>query len=524
MTFYEAAVEVLREAGRPLHYKKITEISIRRELLSHVGKTPEITMGARLEIEASKPVGETLLVRVRPGIYSLRDGADAADSSQTIRPRGYVESPIEDEGDDETPAVEGASAEPSEAKPTAEGGADGDQAAGEGGGRRRRRRGRRGGRGRGKDGAEGGDGSEGADADGGDGADGDVDGAESDSSPDPGESEAPTPVAAAPGPTPAQAGNRNEGRTPRADRGERSDRGERGDRAERGDRGDRQRGGRSQHATAEAAPPAAPETLSNEPRALHEAGDIARAIVDILRTSSDRSMHARGLAAELAQRRVAGLGKLGPSALREHIEFANARRTRIGRPPLFEEVRPNQWALAVASGNNLAVSYAALDSWQDRHREALSRTLLDRVNGLNPDQLVSIVGLTLDRLQYRGLTVHEPVGDELVTISGTAPRALTSARVAVRVARPGSVVTREKVSALRGALHLYQATEAAYVSLSGFEPAAQSEAQVANLAPIELVSAERFIEHMLAASVGVSTFHVDVRYIDESLFRDLHGG
>ncbi len=27
MTFYEAAVEVLREAGRPLHYKKIAEIA-----------------------------------------------------------------------------------------------------------------------------------------------------------------------------------------------------------------------------------------------------------------------------------------------------------------------------------------------------------------------------------------------------------------------------------------------------------------------------------------------------------------
>ncbi|MCC6877871.1 MAG: winged helix-turn-helix domain-containing protein, partial [Sandaracinaceae bacterium] len=44
MTFTEAAVEVLRLIGRPLHYKKITEIAIARNLLSHVGKSPDMTM------------------------------------------------------------------------------------------------------------------------------------------------------------------------------------------------------------------------------------------------------------------------------------------------------------------------------------------------------------------------------------------------------------------------------------------------------------------------------------------------
>ena len=49
MTFTEAAAEVLRIAGKPLHYKEITELAIEKNLLSHVGKSPEVTMGARLE-------------------------------------------------------------------------------------------------------------------------------------------------------------------------------------------------------------------------------------------------------------------------------------------------------------------------------------------------------------------------------------------------------------------------------------------------------------------------------------------
>ena len=48
MTFTEAAEEVLRIAGKPLHYKEITELAIEKNLLSHVGKSPEVTMGSRL--------------------------------------------------------------------------------------------------------------------------------------------------------------------------------------------------------------------------------------------------------------------------------------------------------------------------------------------------------------------------------------------------------------------------------------------------------------------------------------------
>ncbi|MCG3175030.1 MAG: Octanoyltransferase [Myxococcota bacterium] len=73
MTFTDAAVEVLLEAGRPLHYKKIAEIAVRKNLLSHVGKSPEAVMGARLEALMQRPGDKRLLVEVKPGIYSLDD-------------------------------------------------------------------------------------------------------------------------------------------------------------------------------------------------------------------------------------------------------------------------------------------------------------------------------------------------------------------------------------------------------------------------------------------------------------------
>jgi hypothetical protein len=73
MTFIEAAAEVLRKAGKPLHYKEITELAIANNLLSHVGKTPEVTMSHRLTSAIKKDDNEIPIVKVKPGVFALRE-------------------------------------------------------------------------------------------------------------------------------------------------------------------------------------------------------------------------------------------------------------------------------------------------------------------------------------------------------------------------------------------------------------------------------------------------------------------
>ena len=77
MTFTEAAAQVLRLVGKPLHYKEITDVAIEKNLLSHVGKSPEVTMGARLAALVKKGDKENPLVRVKPGVFALREWDDA---------------------------------------------------------------------------------------------------------------------------------------------------------------------------------------------------------------------------------------------------------------------------------------------------------------------------------------------------------------------------------------------------------------------------------------------------------------
>jgi len=70
MTFLEAAFEVLRWEGRPLHYKELTERSLTKKLLTFVGRTPEVTMQTQLTAAVKKAPGNPF-VRVKPGVFGL---------------------------------------------------------------------------------------------------------------------------------------------------------------------------------------------------------------------------------------------------------------------------------------------------------------------------------------------------------------------------------------------------------------------------------------------------------------------
>jgi hypothetical protein len=71
MTFTEAAVEVLRRAGRPLHFKEIADLAVQENLLSHVGQDPEVTMGQRLAAMAKREEDRKVVAVAPDGTFAL---------------------------------------------------------------------------------------------------------------------------------------------------------------------------------------------------------------------------------------------------------------------------------------------------------------------------------------------------------------------------------------------------------------------------------------------------------------------
>src|SRR3954469_10460272 len=73
MTFTEAAVEVLRRTGKPLHFKEIAEVALKENLLSHVGQDPELTMGQRLAAMAKRDEDRKVVAVTPDGTFALHE-------------------------------------------------------------------------------------------------------------------------------------------------------------------------------------------------------------------------------------------------------------------------------------------------------------------------------------------------------------------------------------------------------------------------------------------------------------------
>ena len=73
MNIQDAAVQILKDAGKPLHAKEITERITEAGLCVPKGETPEATVSARLYSEIKKHGNQSIFVKVEPRTFFLRD-------------------------------------------------------------------------------------------------------------------------------------------------------------------------------------------------------------------------------------------------------------------------------------------------------------------------------------------------------------------------------------------------------------------------------------------------------------------
>lgn len=72
MKFLDAAYEILKQAGTPLHYVEITKLALSGGLLETQGQTPEASMGSRLYVDTKRP--DSRFSRVKRNIFGLVEG------------------------------------------------------------------------------------------------------------------------------------------------------------------------------------------------------------------------------------------------------------------------------------------------------------------------------------------------------------------------------------------------------------------------------------------------------------------
>ena len=541
MTFTEAAAEVLRIAGKPLHYKEITELAIEKNLLSHVGKSPEVTMGARLAALLKKEDKTNPIVRVKPGVFALRewdgkkgrkkagsaaaeeeavdsnddgndtegveinaldveaatrgetaradvdaDGDDDDDEPLIVSGEDALRTELaasgaelfDDEDDDDQPIL---GAGPSSTNDVP-GGAAG--AAGEGGRRRRRRRRRRGGR----------DGEE---------------------------------RAAGPRSSAGAAGTNGEAIQPHAIVSVESDSQIDTSRdplapAPRPMVRDRQQIMAGGAPTGIDIPPGESEDLSGR--------ELADATVMIL-SGFDRSqgpVQVRSAVEALLRRgRLGGDAQSATAQLTAALRADNLRRSANGQRPRFrfgggaQRVALTDWSLSSDLVRLEAEAIAAVE----RYREAARRTILRKLQELPGHALIELALLGLERVGVTNLrTVRRagaPGGE--AHFSAVHRTGTDEIRTAVVIRKDGREIGRERVSDLRGALHHYGPASAGWLLTTGQVLSGAREEAAAPAAPVALFDGIALCRMLEENDVGVIRTRHTTAIPDLELFETLRG-
>ena len=540
MTFTEAAEAVLRKINKPLHYKKITEIAIEDNLLSHVGKTPEVTMSTRLATLAKKDRGDAAIVRIKPGVFGLRVWGPAAvaaaadepegeeitdpaiaetDESADIAPGSESDRAEEreraqrvaaasqlfpEEADDdlpvfaERPAPAGAAAPasgPSAPRPAANGTAvEGDRE----GGRRRRRRRRRG---RGTD---------------------RVDGATGTSEPwtvEPPEGAAETDEA-------------GDDLLPDEDDNGSDDNGGDGLRVSEGSSsasGEESAGEGGQPRTERREPREPREHREpREPIRLEETGrDAADLVVSLLARRDDRTaVSLRNLAEEASRAgRMAGDANMLASTLAAAVRVDGARREAKGERSRMRlaggRVSLVDWSLGTDVVRAESDALAAIE----RLRDAARRQVLRKLNELPQAGFVEILVMLLEKLGISSLRNQRrpglPQGE--IHLAGIARRAGEEIKIAA-VLKRGGEIGRERVIEVRGSLHHYGPAQAAWIVTSGnVLSGARDEAAQTGAAPVTLVDSTALGRLLDEHAVGIRHARVALPYVDLDLMESLRG-
>ena len=492
MTFTEAAAEVLRIAGKPLHYKEITELAIEKNLLSHVGKSPEVTMGARLAALLKKEDKTNPIVRVKPGVFALREWDDK-------KKRGSAKDRDADEAGEEINALEVEAATAAPARSSAYNVEDDDDGPSEVSGEDARRAALA---------------AEGADI---------FDDEDDDDQPI---LQAPAPAGAAAG---ASANNPAGGEGPMSEGGRRRRRRRRRGRGGSGGfEGDRSSNPRMTENGSGASPASnvalegdaaverdplapAPRPQIRERHQIMAGGapsgidvpvgegeelagkELADAALSVL-GSFDRNggpVPMRSLLDGLMRRgRLAGDPSLAGIQLNASLRGDNLRRLAGGMRPRFRfaagaRVAPTDWAM----GGDLARLEQDVIAAVERYREGSRRFMLRRIQELPGPSFVELVLVMLERI---GMTQIRPVrragapGGE-AHFAAVHKTGSDEIRTAIVVRKDGREIGRERVSDLRGALHHYgPATAGWLISTGQVLSGAREEAAAVNAAPVAL--------------------------------------
>ncbi len=510
MTFTEAAALVLRLVGKPLHYKEITDVAIERSLLSHVGKSPEVTMGARLAAQVKKLEKDNPLTRVKPGVFALaewdekfiEDGlADRtpalerlkkADAARALEPATNDD---EDEGEDDGEGEDLSSSSTFKAAPMAAH--------------------------REIDESSAPDEDEQHRAELSAGATELFESEDDDDQPIFGVRE-----------TTSSSGSSESDSEDGSDRKPRRRR--RRGRGRRDEEGTSDEGGDDlpTYTVSDAEPEDLPFTEEAAPEISTGDAEPRASLVSAVEVALEKYERSKGAVpaqtiADAMRRNLKADASLNAAAVISIALADNLAAERRGTPPKFR-LAGGKIAMTAWSLDRRAVEkYRAIVRATDQVRETAVRAVADELKKLSQRAMGELVLVLLDRM---GMTEVGPIrrpgahGSEMHLAGVITAGGAVRIPAAVMVRRDGKDIGRERVTELRGAMHHYnQSAHGWIISTGQVLSGAREEAQSPGGSPVTLTGRNELAELCVTHGVGVRTHRVEIPVLDVELFENFQG-
>ncbi len=502
MTFSEAAIEVLFRAGRPLHFKKITEAAIQEELLSHVGRTPEKTMGDRLTKEAQKKQGASIK-SIRPGVYKLRK---------------EVEKKFEKQGRERKPLGKKKPKPKSQSKSRSSksnGKSNGKQRSSKSnkGNRNRKRNKRRDSSSNGRDKRSSGRKRRRSRG-----------GKKGSSKRQRGQSKSKSSN------DKQSNGRRKKRRRRRSDSNGSSRRSKKSNKSnnKRRSKSNKSRSNRSSKRSSKRSSNKATRKPEKPARHLDEGpvriDAIARAAHTVLEDNKRRPLKIDDLADEIFERKLVRFHTHDASAtVQSAMAGDNQLRKRRGHRPLFIQYDRNRWGLTKWGLSKPSVEREqSILSLAEEIRQDAVDTLGSALTDIKPEAVEHLALTLLERLDYRDIKVSKRSSDGDVFFTSDWRQGLADVRVCIQVVGDSELtLSDDVVTELRGTLHHYSASEGVIIHLGDIDQDAIEESREEKLAPITLIDRDTFVELLINHGIGVRTFQAPITMVDTAFLDSL---
>lgn len=144
-------------------------------------------------------------------------------------------------------------------------------------------------------------------------------------------------------------------------------------------------------------------------------------------------------------------------------------------------------------------------------REQLKSLLLD----MDPYQFEALIGRLLEEMGYQDVETTSPANDRGVDVVGNIEVGITAVREVVQAKRYRQNIHRPVLDALRGSLYRFNAVRGTIIATSGFSKGTRDAAFERGAPPITLIDGDKLIALLIEHELGVRKKAIEILELDE---------